>query len=297
MQSIHLLPPPIEPVDLPVFRQKNILVQVLRLDKIHPLVSGNKWYKLKEYLQDAEKQNKRTIITFGGAYSNHIHATAAICQAYGFRSVGIIRGEQPSVLSPTLTDAKAWNMELHFVSRTYYKAKHIPDILLHKYPDHYIINEGGYGEEGMKGATDILTIPNKNAYSHIIAALGTGTTLAGIISAKEPWQKAIGISVMKNNFDLEKAIQQLTGKDEAATLLHDYHFGGYAKYTAELVVFMNDWYRQTHIPSDFVYTGKLFFAVNQLIQKNYFTPGSRLLIVHSGGLQGNRSLPKGTLIF
>ena len=297
MQSIRLLPLPIKPVDLSVFEQKNIWVQVLRLDKTHPLVSGNKWYKLKEYLQDAEKQNKRTIITFGGAYSNHIHATAAICQAYGFRSVGIIRGEQPSVLSPTLTDAKAWNMELHFVSRTYYKAKHIPDILLHKYPDHYIINEGGYGEEGMKGATDILTIPNKNAYSHIIAAVGTGTTLAGIISAKEPWQKAIGISVMKNNFDLEKAIQQLTGKDEAATLLHDYHFGGYAKYTAELVVFMNDWYRQTHIPSDFVYTGKLFFAVNQLIQKNYFTPGSRLLIVHSGGLQGNRSLPKGTLIF
>lgn len=297
MPEITLLPPPIEPINLPICRQMNISLNILRLDKIHPLVSGNKWYKLKEYLKDADAKNKKTIITFGGAYSNHIHATAAICGAYGFRSVGIIRGEQPAVLSPTLTDAQNWNMELHFVSRADYKTKPIPDTIVQSYPDYYIINEGGYGEKGMIGAEDILAVPEKESYSYIIAAVGTGTTLAGLLAAKSPQQNIIGISVLKNNFDLEKDIQQLTGSDTAATILHDYHFGGYAKYTPELFSFMNNWYRQTHIPSDFVYTGKLFFAVPQLLQQNYFAPNDNILIVHSGGLQGNRSLPKGTLIF
>ncbi len=293
---------PAQVVSLPkkLYQHKDVQVQVLRLDVIHPVVSGNKWYKLKAYLSDAAAQNKTTIVTFGGAFSNHIIATAAACRLAGFQSVGIIRGEAPPQLSHTLADARQQGMELHFISRAVYGKKEVPVAVTERYgaDNIYLIGEGGYGTKGMEGAMDILKAWPTEAYTHIGAAAGTGTMLAGLAAAAGPQQQVIGISVLKNNFDLEKAVQQLLpAPNNNLTLLHQFHWGGYAKKTAALLQFMNDWYRQTGIPSDFVYTAKLFYAVDQLIQQDYFAPGSQILLIHSGGLQGNLSLPKGTLIF
>lgn len=276
-------------------------VDVLRLDLIHPVVSGNKWFKLKNYLNDAKLSNKKTIVTFGGAYSNHIVAMAAATKAAGLKSVGIIRGEKPMQLSHSLQYANNAGMELYFVSRENYKNKRLPAEIFLKYSQDeiYVINEGGYGAKGAEGAKEIVKLVDLFHYTHILAACGTGTTIAGLIEASFPHQKIIGVSVLKNNFSLAKEIENLISKENKnrLMLLHDYHFGGYAKYSQLLIDFMNAWFLQTHIPSDFVYTGKLFFAANDLIQKNFFEEGSKLLIIHSGGLQGNISLPEGTLIF
>ncbi len=279
----------------PLFIEKNIEVAVLRLDKIHPVISGNKWFKLQFYIEEAIRLQKKTIVTFGGAWSNHIIATAAACKQNNFTSIGIIRGEQPAELSATLRFAKEFGMELFFLDRNDYKEKRIPEAL--KKEDHYFINEGGYGEKGAKGAEIILNYCDKNNFTHFCCAVGTGTMMAGLIRASLKDQQVIGISVMKNNFELEEKMKALLHNEQNFQLHHEYHFGGYAKYNEELIRFMNEFYIQNHIPTDFVYTGKLFFAIHDLVAKNSFPPGSKILIIHSGGLQGNTSLPKGTLIF
>ncbi|MEP7372463.1 MAG: pyridoxal-phosphate dependent enzyme [Chitinophagaceae bacterium] len=272
-----------------------ISVDVLRLDKLNPVISGNKWFKLRYYLEEARSQHKKGIITFGGAWSNHIIATAAACQINGLRSIGIIRGEEAPQLSNTLQHAKEWGMQLLFISRTAYQLKEIPASIPSE--DYYIINEGGYGIGGAKGASTILEHCD-NKYTHYCCAVGTGTMMAGIINHSSPDKKTIGISVMKNNTRLEEMIQKLVvNKNKSSKLIHDYPFGGYAKHQPALLQFMNEFYRRTGIPSDFVYTAKLFYGISDLIKKNYFPPGSRLLLIHSGGLQGNNSLPQGALIF
>lgn len=289
-------------VDTVQFLQKfHTTVDVLRLDLIHPVISGNKWFKLKEYLKEAQLLNKKIILTFGGAYSNHIVATAAAAKKNELESIGIIRGEKPTVLSHTLKDAMNFGMNLFFVSRTAYKEKIIPpEVFAHfKEEEIYIVNEGGYGAKGVEGAKTILRLADFSSHTHILDVVGTGTTIAGLIESSYRHQSVIGISSMKNNFSLQYETEKFLSEQnkQRLTLIHDYHFGGYAKYTQELIDFMNEWFKQTSIPSDFVYTGKLFFAVKDLIQKNYFPPESKLLVIHSGGLQGNLSLPKGTLIF
>lgn len=276
-------------------------IDVLRLDLIHPVISGNKWFKLKKYLEDAQMQRKSIILTFGGAFSNHIAATAAAANLYGLKSIGIIRGEKPEQYSHTLTEALRSGMELFFVSRESYREKKIPEILSEKYHSGqlYMINEGGYGEWGARGAMDILAETDTSRYTHIVSAVGTGTTLAGLVRSCNSGQQVAGISVMKNNFSLSHEINELlpAEKKEHFKLEQAYHFGGYAKYTSELISFMNEWFRQTGIPSDFVYTGKLFYAVRNMIREKKIPPASRVLVIHSGGLQGNLSLPNGTLIF
>lgn len=276
-------------------------MDVLRLDLLHPVISGNKWFKLKYYLQEAVNTGKKILVTFGGAYSNHIVAAAAAAKEQGLQSAGIIRGEKGVHPSPTLMDAMGFGMELYYTTRENYKTKQIPSLLLesHDPGDLYFIPEGGYGEKGAAGAEDILDLVELSDYSHIMAAAGTGTMLAGLIRGSLDHQQVTGIPVLKNNFSLEQEIEKLLPpeKKHRFTLLYDYHFGGYAKYTRGQTVFMNEWYQRTGIPSDFVYTAKLFFAVQDLVEKKYFPGGSRLLVIHSGGLQGNRSLDKGTLIF
>lgn len=281
------------------FLKFHIEAGVLRLDLLHPVISGNKWFKLKEYLKEAGDLNKKSILTFGGTFSNHIVATAAAAKQFGFNSVGLIRGEKPEKFSDTLNDALSFGMKLFFISREEYKKKIIPNEVFEQYDagSIYIINEGGYGLKGAEGAGAILKPGDASGFTHIVSAVGTGTTLAGLLNATTPSQKITGFSVMKNNFSLQKEIEDLLIEKKEFHLIHDYHFGGYAKYNLQLIAFMNEWYRTTGIPSDFVYTGKLFFAVNDLVQKNYFPLHSKILIIHSGGLQGNRSLPKGTLIF
>ncbi|OSZ80350.1 hypothetical protein CAP36_03600 [Chitinophagaceae bacterium IBVUCB2] len=286
----------VDNLSIPLFIEKGIEVSVLRLDKIHPLISGNKWFKLRYYLEDAKEQNKKTIVTFGGAWSNHILATAASCKLSGLNSIGIIRGEESSNLSPALLQAKAEGMQFFFISREDYHFKTIPAELNND--ENYFINEGGYGRNGAAGAATILDYCKKEAYDKICCACGTGTMIAGLINSATPHQEIIGISVLKNNHELDKKIRTLLNTDTASfQLIHDYHFGGYAKYKPELIDFMNKFYQQTAIPSDFVYTGKLFFSIHQLAKDNFFMPGSKLLLIHSGGLTGNYSLKNGMLIF
>jgi 1-aminocyclopropane-1-carboxylate deaminase len=286
------------PVQNAVYTAENIRMDVLRLDEMHPVISGNKWFKLKAYVADAAEQQKKVILTFGGAYSNHIIATAAAAAANDMTSVGVIRGEQPDVLSPTLMQAQQCGMQLFFTSREVYKTKTIPAAVygVLKKSDLYIVPEGGYGEKGAQGSMDILKSSDTETYTHIVAAVGTGTMLAGLINAAQPVQQVIGISVLKNNFSIESDVQHLLQPLKTNyTILHDFHFGGYAKHTPALLQFMNDWFRDTGIPTDFVYTAKTFYATDQLIRSRYFPAGSSLLLIHSGGLQGNRSLPAGTL--
>lgn len=275
-------------------------VDVLRLDKLHPLVSGNKWFKLKEYLALA-RTRRQTVLTFGGAFSNHIVATAAAAQLSGLACIGIIRGEETAQLSHTLLQAKEMGMQLFFISREAYRQKEIPPVIFQHYSPSAlcIIPEGGYGAEGVAGARDILQQHPTNSYTHILLAVGTGTTLAGLTLAALPHQQVVGIVVLKNLHGLQKEINFFlpTEKQQQFRLLHDYHFGGYAKKNPQLFDFMNGFYRHTGVPTDFVYTGKAFFAADALLQAGWFPPGSKLLLVHTGGLQGNLSLPKGTLIF
>ncbi len=278
-----------------LFTEKNIEASVLRLDKIHPVISGNKWFKLQYYIEEAKQLDKRTIVTFGGAWSNHIIATAVVCKFNNLNSIGIIRGEEPVQLSSTLIQTQEVGMQLVFISRTDYGKKIIPKHL--QKDEYYFISEGGFGQKGVEGAATILDHCVKESYTHICCAAGTGTMMAGLIKAVLPSQQVIGISVLKNNQALEKDVKFLAGKTNNFRISYDYHFGGYAKYQLALFSFMNEFYRQTNIPSDFVYTGKLFYGVSDLAKKNFFSPNSKLLIIHSGGLQGNASLRKGTLIF
>jgi 1-aminocyclopropane-1-carboxylate deaminase len=276
------------------FFQTTLDVSVLRLDKIHPVISGNKWFKLRYYLEDAKAKGKKSILTFGGAWSNHIIATATAGKIKGFNTIGIIRGEEPAIFSPTLLNARAQGMQLVFIPRNEYSEKNIP--VEYRTDDHYIIHEGGYGDLGAAGAATILDGLTEN-YTHYCCAAGTGTTAAGIANAAKERQ-VIAISVLKNNHNLKKMIKALLSSGATAPeLMHDYHFGGYSKYQPPLLEFMNELYKHTQIPTDFVYTGKLFYAVRDLIQKNFFPSGSRILLIHSGGLQGNLSLRKGTLMF
>jgi 1-aminocyclopropane-1-carboxylate deaminase len=283
----------VQKLTLPALAANNITAGVLRIDKIHATVSGNKWFKLKYALREAMSLHKNTIVTFGGAYSNHLVATAYACAQLGLQAIGIVRGEQPAELSPALHDCLGYGMKLHFVSRDEYREKNV------EYPHAYIIQEGGCGELGVKGAADILELAPQNEYSHICCAVGTGTMMAGLITGANNGQQVEGFSALKlpANNSIEQFIQQATGRKDNYSIHYDYHFGGYARKTPQLINFMNDFYSQTGIPLDFVYTAKLLYGVLDLAGKGFFPNGSRLLIIHSGGLQGNRSLPKNSLAY
>ncbi len=296
MQDINFSNITIDKISLPLLSEKNIGVSILRLDKIHPIISGNKWFKLRYYIEEAKQQKKHTIVTFGGGWSNHVVATAAVCKINGLNAIGIIRGEEATSRSSTLAQAAQLGMQLISISRVDYRRKKIPDELNGE--ECYFIDEGGYGVKGAAGAATILDYCKKETYSHICCAIGTGTMMGGLINAALPFQEVIGLSVLKNNFKVDENITHLLNdKEMSFQIIDDYLFGGYAKHNTELIDFMNEFFRQTMIPSDFVYTGKLFYAVSDLIKKDFFPQGSKLLLVHSGGLQGNASLGEGTLIF
>jgi 1-aminocyclopropane-1-carboxylate deaminase len=273
-------------------------LDVLRLDKIHEVVSGNKWFKLKYYLQEAKHLGKDTIATFGGAWSNHIVATAYSTKQAGLQSVGIIRGEKPRQLSVTLQNASAYGMELIYVSREEYRNK---ELLINRFENEnwYWVNEGGYGKLGMQGASDILKVADTSAYTHIVAAVGTGTMLAGLVNSSAANQEVIGISSMKGNVGLEDEVRRLLINSDIKDfkIFHDYHFGGYGKHPQELIDFINNVYNQYQLPLDIIYTGKTFYAITQLARESFFKADSKILMIHSGGLQGNKSLPAKVLAF
>jgi 1-aminocyclopropane-1-carboxylate deaminase len=284
----------------PLHKSSRISIHVLRLDLMHPDISGNKWFKLKYHIEAALSDKKRGIVTFGGAYSNHLLATAVACNENGLLSTGIVRGEETFPLNASITQMMDVGMKLIYAGREKYRNK---DLLLEQFlktHNHYhYVPEGGQSAEGVRGAGEILSFAPGD-YSHIICAVGTGTTIAGLINASSDKQRVIGICALKiqdaGSNDIENFIRANTTKNNY-TILYDYHFGGYAKKTDELIEFMNTLYTDEQIPTDFVYTGKMFYAVYDLMDKKFFPDGSRLLLIHTGGLQGNRSLHGGTLVF
>ncbi len=277
---------------------------MMRLDLLHPEISGNKWFKLKYNLEAARAAGKTRIITFGGAYSNHIAATAAACRMVGLQSTGIIRGEAAPQLSHTLQQAQQYGMKLQFISREAYRQKDTYP-WDQQFPDAYLIPEGGHNAAGVRGCEEILSLVPTQTYTHIMCAVGTGTTLAGLINSALPHQQVMGIVVLKGAAYLRQEITQLLRPQDSSAqplhtnwqLYHNFHIGGYAKATPALIASINDFYSQTQVPLDMIYTAKMVWALRELVQQQHFPAGSRILLVHTGGLQGNLSLPPGVLCF
>ena len=285
------------------FARKDVSVYVLRLDKVDPIVSGNKYFKLRYFLEDAIQSKSKTLLTFGGAYSNHLAATALAGRQIGLSTVGIVRGEKPNKYSNTLLQCMDYGMDLHFVSRTEYSGNQNEDFiegLKKQFGDFYLVPEGGYHPLGAKGAASIRQWIDTGMYTHIAMACGTATTLAGLLAEPEPNQRIIGIPVLKGMTDWDTRIEFLLGHRDTLHALDfwdDHHFGGYAKKNGFLIKFMNDCWKQFQLPLDFVYTAKMMHAVFEKIEQDHFSRRSRILCIHTGGLQGNGSLLKDTLFY
>lgn len=296
---------PYSPIIQPLKSAFSQQLDVLRLDLIHEEVSGNKWFKLKHNLERAIQNHQDTVITFGGAFSNHIAATAAACKHYRLNCVGIIRGEE--VTNPTLIKAIKDGMQLHFVARDFYEKKDLPvfkDYLDRYYSNYYLIPEGGNNEHGMLGCAEIVNPEWR--YDYVFCACGTATTYAGILMKKRIDSLVIGISVLKGEntlpADTEKALRgfcmgkeiKIAGNEalenrvlDTDCILNAYAFKGYARPDPVLIEFKKEFEHTQNIPLDYVYTTKLLYAVFDLAKKNKLKPGSKILILHSGGLQGN----------
>ena len=278
---------------LPLLEEKKITLFLKREDVLHPFVSGNKFRKLKYNIAAAHKQQQKKIVTFGGAFSNHIVATAVAANLNGFKSIGVIRGDELGEnlaktleTNPTLKKAHQNGMTFEFVSRTSYRNKETPEFIFQlkeTYGDFYLIPEGGTNELAVKGCEEILTTEDSK-FDYICCAIGTGVTISGLINAAVAHQKVIGFPALKGDF-LQTEIQKFTSKENWC-LETDYHFGGYAKYNEELIRFINQFTQEQKVLLDPIYTAKMMFGILDLIEKNYFPENSTILAIHTGGLQG-----------
>lgn len=281
-------PPPLQKISNSIFEGKNLSVYLLRLDMIHPILNGNKWYKLKYNIDFAVLNNYEGILTFGGQYSNHIYATAAAAKLSGIKSVGVIGGADPKALTSTLLFALKHGMQLKFISKEEYRRKNDPKFLeklKSDFPNYFIVPEGGTNHLSVKGTSEIISqIPID--FNFIVTACGTGGTIAGIVNSLLPHQKAVGISVLKGPNTLTQKVRELTGNRENFDIITDYHFGGYAKAPEKLKKFIIDFYIETNIPLDQVYTAKMLWGAIDLAWHNYFQSDATVILLHTGGLQG-----------
>ena len=276
-------------LDLSLLEEKKVSLYLKREDQIHPIISGNKYRKLKYNILEAQSIGYEKMITFGGAYSNHIAATAYAGKMARLKTIGIIRGEELASNwkeNPTLRLANEQGMEFKFVTRKEYKLKEAPQfikVLEKEFGTFYLLPEGGTNSLAVKGCEEIVTA-NDKAFDFICCCVGTGGTIAGIINASNNSQKILGFPAVKGNF-LTKDIRNFARKDNW-DLLTDYHFGGYGKVTAELINFINNFKQHTQIALDPIYTGKMLFGILELVRKDFFPEGARILAIHTGGLQG-----------
>ena len=273
--------------------QPEIHLDLKRLDLIHPHISGNKFYKLKYNLQHAKQLGQDTLITFGGAFSNHIAATAYAAHYFGFNSIGIIRGEElaDQRLNHTLATASQFGMQLEFINRQDYRNKEQPDFLAElqsRFPNAYIIPEGGTNSLAIQGCKEILSEQDRQNYDVICCAVGTGGTITGLIESSHFNQNILGFSALKGDF-LTHDVAHLTAKKNWK-IIDEYCCGGYAKTSAQLIEFIQLFEKQYQIPLEPIYTGKMLFGIFDLIEKAYFPPHTRILAIHSGGLQGRQNL-------
>ncbi len=284
-------PTPIQEIFDPLLDQHGIRLLVKREDQNHTTISGNKWWKLKYNLEEARRLNKKTLLTFGGAYSNHIYATAAAAKECGIQSIGIIRGEEALPLNPTLRFAIDQGMKIHYITREDYRRKSEHEFindLRAQYGDFYLIPEGGTNHLAVKGTTEFAAqYLSKIEFDYLFLAMGTGGTMAGVINGLEGKNKIVGIPVLKNGGFLADEIKPYLNKEYSNwSLLTEYHHGGYAKTTSALMDFIKKMGSQHRLPLDQVYTGKLLWGVFEEIKKGSFRRGTTLLVLHSGGLQG-----------
>ena len=262
---------------------------IKREDQLHPIISGNKFRKLKYNLAEAKRLGYKKLLTFGGAFSNHIVAVAGAGKEFGFETIGIIRGEELEEKineNPSLVVAQQFGMKLVFVSRDAYRLKETPEFIKEmksQYGDFYLLPEGGTNELAIKGCEEILS-EDDIKFTHICSSIGTGGTISGIINSAASYQNIIGFSSLKGDF-LQNDIAKFANQKNW-TINCEYHFGGYGKVTNELIEFINSFYIQYEIPLDPIYTGKMMFGIFDLIQNNYFPPNSKILAIHTGGLQG-----------
>ncbi len=274
-----------------------------RLDLLHPLINGNKYFKLKYNIEKVLQSDHKTLLTFGGAHSNHIHATAAAGKLFGIKTIGIIRGEElekEESFSTTLKFAKECGMQLEFITRSDYAEKETDDFkgwLHDRFGSFHIVPEGGSNFLGVNGCLEILTEEDKNNFDIIACACGTGATLAGIVLSLKPHQRALGFSALKNGSWLKeevlKHIHYFLMSAELAKeyadkfdIVTDYDFGGYAKWDEELISFIKNFEEQNDIPLEQVYTGKMMYGLTDMMNKGTITSGHRVLAIHTGGLQG-----------
>jgi len=293
MATIHDSKVVIQPANKVWHKGKVASLDVLRLDLLHPVVSGNKWYKLRLNLNHALDNQYTAVATFGGAYSNHLVATAYAAQHFGLQSIGIVRGVQHE-LAPTLLHCQQYGMKLLFVSREEYSLKDDPewmDNLLLPYSNTYIIPEGGANFKGVLGAGLINRFVG-NHYTHIALSVGTGTTLAGLRNALPAHQSVMGFVPMKQCTEQQAHIIPFLKHNQNTNwqLYPDTHFGGFGKINDELIMFINDFHADNNIPLDVVYTSKMMYNIQQLLNDNYFNSSDKLLCIHTGGLQGNVSV-------
>lgn len=275
------------------FKDSNCSLFLKREDLLHPEVSGNKFRKLKYNLQEAKDQGKRLLLTFGGAFSNHISAVAAAGKITGFNTIGIIRGEElgkdPQRTlreNPTLRFAASQGMQLRFISRDQYRKKDQGDYLeelRNRFGDFYLLPEGGTNALAIKGCQEILSESDRD-FDFVCCPVGTGGTISGIINSTGDSQKTLGFPALKGGF-LSAEIAGLTSKTNWE-LVEDYHFGGYAKISSELILFINEFQQKTNIALDPVYTGKMIFGIFDMMERSAFPENSRILAIHTGGLQG-----------
>ncbi len=271
----------------------NIRLFIKREDLLHPQISGNKFRKLKYNLMAARKDGFKTLLTFGGAYSNHIAAVAAAGHAFGFRTIGIIRGEELADKinsNSTLSLAQQHGMQFKFISRSDYRLKttfQFIQQLKSEVGEFYLIPEGGTNALAVQGCREILTEHDKQQFDYVCCAVGTGGTIAGVIESSLDQQTILGFPALKGDF-LQAEIEQWTQKTNWKLINH-YHCGGYAKTTPALLNFVKEFKQTTTIEIEPIYTGKMLFGLFDLIEKGYFPANSQILAIHTGGLQGNLS--------
>lgn len=279
-------------LDDPLFEEKNINFFIKRDDLIHPTVSGNKWRKLKYNLLEAQKQQQETLLSFGGAYSNHIYALAAAGKLFNFKTIGVIRGEKPKTLNPVLEFALNNGMRLFYISRTAYRDKYNPQLigeLKERFGKFYMVPEGGSNMLAVRGCCEVIEEINID-FDYICSACGTGGTIAGLITGLAGAKKALGFSVLKGGDFLKDDVAQLIkgycGKDyQNWDINTEYHFGGYAKSKPALLDFMKYFEKQHKVPIEFIYTGKMLYGLYDLIKKDFFKPNQNIIALHTGGVR------------
>ncbi len=289
---------PLERVRHPRIAERGLELYVKREDLLDPRLSGNKSHKLRLNLAAARARGCQRVVSFGGAYSNHLHALAWAGRQAGLQTVGVVRGELVQPLNATLRDAEEWGMQLVPVSRSEYRRRDDPDYVAAvsaRYGGAYVIPEGGANALGVAGCSSWARQIREQCpdLDYLCVACGTGATLAGLIAGVGPGPRVLGFSALKGDAGVTQRVQEwLAGHSATAQwdIIPQYHFGGFAKLDAALVTFMDGWHARTRIPLEPVYTAKMFFGILALAEAGYFVSGAKIVAVHSGGLQGLRGM-------